>query len=273
MPEPLSSPWSDLDRPPLSQSRLRHALVDGGAWRRVDVVARTVSTNADVAAAVRAGAPEGLVVLAEEQTAGRGRMDRRWEAPARSSLLVSVLLRPTPPPAVWTLLPFVAGVAVAEALRGVCAVDAWLKWPNDLVVADRKLGGILVERVDDAAVVGIGVNVTLRQPELPVPQATSVALLGGVADRELLARETLRALARRYATWSGADGAPSAILPVYREICATIGRTVTVQLPGGGRVDGRVTGVDDSGRLLVDADDGIAHALSAGDVVHVRPGG
>jgi BirA family biotin operon repressor/biotin-[acetyl-CoA-carboxylase] ligase len=270
--EPQPSPWSDLDRPPLSVSRLRRALVSDGPWRAVEVLARTASTNADVAARARAGEAHGLVLIAEEQTAGRGRLDRRWEAPPRSSLLVSVLLRPAPPPSTWTMLPFVAGVAVAEAVRAVARLEATLKWPNDVLVGGRKLGGILVERVDTAAVVGLGLNVSLRESELPVPIATSVALAGGAADREVLTKEVMRAFARRYSTWAEADGAPSAILPAYREICATIGWTVRVQLPGGDEVDGLVTGVDDTGRLLVMTSDA-ATAVSAGDVVHVHRAG
>jgi BirA family biotin operon repressor/biotin-[acetyl-CoA-carboxylase] ligase len=273
VPEPQqSSPWSDLDRPPLSPARLRRALVSAGMWRAVEVVERTASTNADLAARARAGEEHGLVLFAEEQSAGRGRLDRRWDAPPRSSLLVSVLVRPQPSAATWTMLPFVTGVAVAEAVRAVSRLDATLKWPNDVLVDDRKLGGILVERVDSAVVVGIGLNVSLRQRELPVPTATSVVLAGGAADREVLAKEVLRAFARRYLAWSDAGGAASVILPAYREICATIGRTVTVQMPGGDDVAGLVSGVDDVGRLMVMTADG-ATAVSAGDVVHVRPGG
>src|SRR4051794_15768172 len=134
-----SSPWSDLDRPPLSASRLRGALVSGGPWRAVEVVEQTASTNADVSARARAGEAAGLVVIAEEQTAGRGRLDRTWQAPARSSLLLSSLFRPSTPAATWTLLPFVAGVAVAEALRAVARLPAELKWPNDVLVDGRKL--------------------------------------------------------------------------------------------------------------------------------------
>ena len=141
-----TSPWSDLERPPLSVARLRRALVADGPWRELEVVGRTASTNADLGARARAGEPGGYVLIAEEQTAGRGRLDRSWQAPARSSLLMSVLLRPAPPAATWTLLPFVAGVAVAEAVRAVGQCAAELKWPNDVLVDGRKLGGILVER-------------------------------------------------------------------------------------------------------------------------------
>jgi len=271
MPERPASPWTDLERPPLSQQRLRRALVDSGPWRRLNVVGATTSTNADVAASARAGEAAGFVLVAEEQTAGRGRLDRRWLAPARSGLLLSVLLRPQPPASTWPLLPFVAGVAVAEAVRSVAGLPAKLKWPNDVLIADRKLGGILTERVEDAVVVGIGVNVSLRVDELPTDQATSVAVAGGVTDREALLKEVLRALARRYDTWHDADGAASAILPVYRDICATIGEAVVAHLPGGQQVDGTVRAVDDDGRLAIETVDG-TRLVSAGDVVHVRPG-
>ena len=269
MPDSPASPWTDLDRPPLSQQRLRRALVDSGVWRRLDVVASTTSTNADLAVLARAGEPSGAVLVAEEQTAGRGRLDRRWNAPPRAGLLLSVLLRPQSPASTWPMLPFVAGVAVAEAVRSVAGLDADLKWPNDILVGERKLGGILTERVDGAVVVGMGVNVSLRVDELPVPDATSVGIAGGVTDREALLKEVLRAFARRYGTWQEAGGAPESILPVYREICATIGRLVVASLPGGQQVTGRVSAVDDDGRLVVEAE-GETVRVSAGDVVHVR---
>jgi BirA family biotin operon repressor/biotin-[acetyl-CoA-carboxylase] ligase len=265
----VPSRWSDLDRPPLSASRLRRALVESGAWHAIEVVERTSSTNADVAAAARRGEAGGLVVFAEEQTSGRGRLDRQWEAPPRAAILCSVLLRPAPPPSSWPLVALLAGVAVAEAMRSVGSVPAVLKWPNDVLLSGRKVAGILAERVDDAVVVGMGVNVSLRADELAVPTATSVALEGGVADRESLAKEMLRALGRRLAAWTDADGAPSAILPAYREICDTIGREVVVELPGGSRMPAHAETVDDNGRLVVRRSDGETVALSVGDVVHV----
>ena len=267
-----SSPWTDLDRPPLSPSRLRRALVGPGAWATVDVVGHTGSTNADLAAAARRGDPAPALLVAEEQSAGRGRMTRRWEAPARSGVMLSALLRPSAPTATWPLLPFIAGVAVAEAVRAVAEVDAVLKWPNDVLVGEHKLGGILVERVEDAVVVGIGVNVSLRADELPVPTATSLALAGGGTDREALTKEIARALLRRYDALEAASGASSAILPAYREICATIGTDVVVELPGGEQMVGQAASVDDDGALVVVTRDG-EHRVTAGDVVHVRRGG
>lgn len=269
---PGPSPWTDLDRPPLSAARLQRALVEPGGWRRVDVVSATESTNADVVAAARAGEPAGLVVVAEEQRAGRGRLDRRWEAPPRAAVLLSVLLRPTPPPSAWLLLPLVAGLAVVEATRAVAHVPATLKWPNDVMAGADKLGGILVQSVDSAVVVGIGLNVSLRADELPVPTATSLALVGGVIDREALTKEVLRALRRRYDDWTTARGAAESVLPAYREVCDTIGRDVRVELPMGDNVNGRARSVDDIGRLVVDLDDGTTREFTVGDVVHVRSG-
>lgn len=272
MTTPGPSPWTDLDRPPLSAARLQRALVEPGGWRRVDVVSATESTNADVVAAARAGEPAGLVVVAEEQRAGRGRLDRRWEAPPRAAVLLSVLLRPTPPPSAWLLLPLVAGLAVVEATRAVAHVPATLKWPNDVMAGADKLGGILVQSVDSAVVVGIGLNVSLRADELPVPTATSLALVGGVIDREALTKEVLRALRRRYDDWTTARGAAESVLPAYREVCDTIGRDVRVELPMGDNVHGRARSVDDIGRLVVDLDDGTTREFTVGDVVHVRSG-
>jgi BirA family biotin operon repressor/biotin-[acetyl-CoA-carboxylase] ligase len=272
----MSSRWSDLARPPLSASRLqRITTAPGMLWREIRLVDETASTNADLVAAARAGEPGNVVLVAESQTAGRGRLDRAWVAPARSSVLLSVLLRPTPSPATWTLLPLLAGVAVVEAVRAVAHVDAVLKWPNDVLVDDRKLAGILVERVDDAVVIGLGVNVSTRVEELPDGvAATSLAVAGGMTDREPLVMEILRALARRYTTWQDDGGASHAVLAAYREICATIGRDVRVELPGGIVVNGVAESVDDTGRLVVrDAVDGATTAFAAGDVVHATAGG
>jgi BirA family biotin operon repressor/biotin-[acetyl-CoA-carboxylase] ligase len=278
VPDPRGSSWTDLDRPPLSAARLQRVVDGSELWREIRVLAVTTSTNADVAAAARLGAAEGLVVIAEEQRAGRGRLDRRWQSPARTGLLLSVLLRPDVPASALPLLPLLVGLAAVESVRAVAGVRAGLKWPNDIMVAGRKLGGVLAERlggVDDASgvVVGIGLNVSTRADELPVPTATSVNLEGGVIDREPLAKELLRALERRYAAFRSASGSPISVLPAYRQVCETIGQRVEIQLPEGGAVMGTAVSVDDSGMLVVRDDDGRETARSAGDVVHVRQGG
>ncbi|HEY0000566.1 MAG TPA: biotin--[acetyl-CoA-carboxylase] ligase [Actinoplanes sp.] len=283
----MASPYADLDRPPLSSRALERALVTpGGLWTRIEVRAETGSTNADVADAARRGDPEGLVVVAEQQSAGRGRRDRHWESPPRAGLTLSVLLRPGRPNAErgWTAapvgaygwLPLLAGVALMEAVQRVAVLDAGLKWPNDLIVGGGKCAGILAEATDDAVVVGIGLNVSTRAEELPTTTglpATSLKLAGAEAsDRDPLLRSLLRGLASWYAGWRQADGDPelSGLLAAYRRGCTTIGRSVRILLPGGSTLDGDASGVDADGQLVVRTADGIEHRVLAGDVVHVR---
>jgi BirA family biotin operon repressor/biotin-[acetyl-CoA-carboxylase] ligase len=266
----VTSPYTDLARPPLHAAALKRALVvPGGVWKDLVVVAETASTNADVAAAARAGAAEGLVITAESQVAGRGRQGRGWSMPPRSGIAVSVLLRPdVVPPAKYGWLPLLAGVALVEAVRRVADLDAVLKWPNDLLVDDRKCGGVLVEVHDGAAVVGIGVNTSLTAAELPVPTATSLALAGAAAaDRDPLLRALLRRLADHYRQWLAADGDPvaSGLRETYLLHCSTVGREVRVDLPGGVSVIGPAEDVDADGRIVV-----AGTAYAAGDVVHLR---
>jgi BirA family transcriptional regulator, biotin operon repressor / biotin---[acetyl-CoA-carboxylase] ligase len=270
----VTSPWSDLSRPPLSGARLRRAFGAGSVWREVRVLDTAESTNVEVAAAARGGAGAGLVVIAEEQTAGRGRLERQWSSPPRAGVLMSVLLRPTVEVATWPLIPLLTGLAAVEAVAAVGRVEASLKWPNDVMVDERKLGGILVERVDDAVVIGIGLNVSTRDVELPVTTATSLAIAGGSTDREILVKEVLRALERRYTAWHDTGGSMASVIPAYRERCETIGHRVELALPGGDVVRGVAIDVDDSGRLVVrdDATTG-ERAWLVGDVTHVRKAG
>ncbi|WP_433223686.1 biotin--[acetyl-CoA-carboxylase] ligase [Dactylosporangium sp. CS-047395] len=267
--------WSDLGRPPLRPAALRRALVvPGGLWTDLRVVPETGSTNADVIAAAREGAPQGLVVVAERQTAGRGRLGRQWESPPRAGLALSVLLRPTAPPARLGWLPLLAGVALAEAVRRIARIDAYLKWPNDLLLqGDRKTAGILAEAADGAVALGIGLNVTLREDELPRPDATSLALAGAEnTDRDPLLRALLRALADWYVRFAehGGDPEASGLREAYIFHCGTIGRRVSVDLPGGPVLEGQASGIDGDGRLQVTDRFGAVRTVAAGDVVHAR---
>ncbi|MFF5211417.1 biotin--[acetyl-CoA-carboxylase] ligase [Streptosporangium sp. NPDC000396] len=270
----LDSPFTDLDRPPLSQAALTHALVrPGGLWSDIAVVGRTGSTNADLAQAVRDGARQGAVVIAEAQFAGRGRLGRSWSAPPRSGLAFSMLLRPDPPPIRQGWLPLLVGLATASAVRKIAEVDVRLKWPNDLLIGERKLAGVLAERVDNAVIVGVGLNVSVRPDELPVETATSLAIeKAACVDRDPIIRAVLREVETHYREWSEADGDADAcgLRAAYLAISATVGREVRVELPGERVLTGTATGVDSSGHLLVQAK-GEEHTLSAGDVVHVRP--
>jgi BirA family biotin operon repressor/biotin-[acetyl-CoA-carboxylase] ligase len=273
------SPYTDLDRPPLPARALERALVvPDGLWRRIDVRTETGSTNADVAEAARQGEAEGLVVVAEQQLAGRGRRDRQWVSPPRAGLTLSVLFRPGPavPQRTWGWLALLAGVALRDAVEQRTEVGAMLKWPNDLLVGDAKCAGILAEVVGDAVVVGIGLNVTTRVDELPPTTglpATSLRLAGAKAtDRDPLLRALLRGLAQWYRGWREAagDAEMCGLLGAYREACATIGRAVTVHLPTGETLVGTATTVDNDGQLVIRTDDGGESHVSAGDVLHVR---
>jgi BirA family biotin operon repressor/biotin-[acetyl-CoA-carboxylase] ligase len=280
--ESRSDRWSDLDRPPLNATALRRALIrEGGLWGDVRIVPRTGSTNSDlVALATDEKADEGVVLVAEEQNAGRGRLDRQWTAPARSGLFFSVLLRPTGVPVErWGWLPLLTGVAVATALSKVAGVDTALKWPNDLLVTvggeERKTGGILAERAgNDAVVVGIGINVTLREDELPVPGAGSLALAGATTtDRDTVLRAVLRSLEQWYEKWRAAGGDPAAsgLQETYAAGCATLGRVVRAELPGGTSITGEAVAVDGDGRLVLATEEGVQQPVGAGDIVHLRP--
>lgn len=253
-----SSPFGDLDRPPLRAQPLQRALSPDG-WR-LEVVPRSPSTNAVVAERARAGEPAGLVVVAEHQTAGRGRLDRTWLSPPRAGLTFSVLLRPDLPQAQWPWVPLTAGVAVVSTLREHGEVDAVLKWPNDVLIGTRKVCGVLAEVAGpDAVVVGVGLNVTTREDELPHDGATSLRLAGAATtDRDTLLRSVLRSLGRLLADQEEARRS-------YRELCSTLGLEVRVELPGRAPVEGTAMQVDDAGRLVVDGT-----AYGAGDVVHVR---
>lgn len=244
----------------------------------VEILDQTPSTNAVVAQRAREGAPHGLVVVTEHQTAGRGRLDRTWETPPRAALTFSVLLRPPVeqvPPQRWPWLPLLAGLAVTSALREE-GYAAGVKWPNDVLLAgpagERKVCGVLVERIETpdgpAAVVGIGLNTSLGADELPVPSATSLELESGhPVDRTAVLTRVLRSLLAHYADWV-AD--PEALRSSYEAASLTLGREVRAELPGGDALVGTATGIDATGRLVIATPEG-ARLVGAGDVVHLRP--
>jgi BirA family biotin operon repressor/biotin-[acetyl-CoA-carboxylase] ligase len=214
------------------------------------------STNAALLAMPEA--PDYQVVTTLDQTAGRGRLGRTWTAPAGTALAVSVLL--PGPPSGW--LPLLAGAAMAEALTPLVPGGVALKWPNDILIGDKKVCGILAEVAGDGRVVlGAGVNLTMTADQLPVPTATSLTLEG--ADSAGLAETVLDAyLSRLLVT----DAVPDRV----RALCSTIGRQVRVELSGGGDLLGEAIGIDDDGRLQVRDHGGVTHAIGAGDVHHLR---
>ena len=241
---------SPAPRPPLDATRL----VAPTGWR-IEVEDATPSTNAALGERGRAGEEPGLVLVTEHQTAGRGRLDRVWETPPRSSLTFSVLLRPDVPASSWSWLPLLTGYAVQAALADRLP-DIGLKWPNDVLVDSGEM-----------AVVGVGINVDQSLDELPIALATSVALeTGEPVERTGLLSQVLGSL-------HGLQGLlddTEALRRAYADVCVTLGRTVDVHLPGGGVRRGEALDIDATGALVVGTDDG-ALTVAAGDVVHVRP--
>jgi BirA family transcriptional regulator, biotin operon repressor / biotin---[acetyl-CoA-carboxylase] ligase len=233
-----------------------------GIAPRVFILDKTASTNDDALALARAGAPDGTVVVAREQTAGRGRLNRGWVAEPDGALLASWIARPQMPLDRWTLIPLVAGIACAEAVRARAKIEGALKWPNDLMVGDRKLGGILVEaEVPAFVVVGVGINVSQTKFE-PGLQATSIALEGGIRlDRA----DLLAAIVRSF---HQAMTDPSQALDRYRAISCTIGRAVEVELASGSII-GTAHDVDARGGLVVETAAGEV-VVTAGDVIHLH---
>ncbi len=258
--------------------------------RRVD---ETGSTNADVLALARNGEPEGVVVVAATQTAGRGRHGRAWVAPPGSGLLCSILLRPGA--ALTGLVIPAAALAVADTASAFGVHTLGIKWPNDVIVTDdpdrpgpgpeRKIAGILAEaewatRAADgpphhghggraAVALGIGLNVAACDG-LPAEVAARRVALAELTDRPVEVDATLEALLVAFDGWYTRLGNdPAAVLAAWRERCVTIGRRVRVDL-GARDIEGVAVDVDDAGRLVVERDDGTERVVAAGDVVHLR---
>ncbi len=210
------------------------------------------STNTWVIARAREGAPEGLVAVADHQTAGRGRLGRTWEAPAGANLLLTVLLRPSE---VSHLAVAAVALAGRDAASSVAGVACGLKWPNDLMVGDAfdsKLAGVLAETDGAGAVaVGIGMNVAWAPP--------GAARLGEGVSRDGVVDALLASLGG----WL--DAGWPAVGEAYRSACVTVGRDVRVELTDGSTFEGTATDIDAAGRLIVDD-----RTIEVGDIVHLR---
>jgi BirA family biotin operon repressor/biotin-[acetyl-CoA-carboxylase] ligase len=271
-------------RPPLDAAALRSELVGTGlGWRHLDVVEQTGSTNADLLARAAAGTDiTGAVLIAEHQTAGRGRHGRGWSASPRAQITMSVAVSVVDVPTTgWGWLSLATGVAVVDAvtplLQGT-GMELGLKWPNDVLAgpADSKgkLAGILAEVARPVVVIGLGLNVTQAPEEVDGPGATSLLDLGVAApDREQLVRGVLRELGGRIVAWQAARGADWQLAADYRARSLTIGTRVRAELPGGKEIVGTASAVDDHGRLCLETKGAAGNetvVVSAGDVVHLR---
>jgi BirA family biotin operon repressor/biotin-[acetyl-CoA-carboxylase] ligase len=269
----------------MAGDRARTALA-GTTFADVRWVAETGSTNSDALALARDGAPEGVVLVADHQTAGRGRQGRRWVAPPEASLLVTILLRP--PSAVADLTTMAVSLAAAEAVEELTGVVASLKWPNDLVIGDRKLAGILAEAdwpvgtavssgwrspgAEERVVVAVGLGLNVRWPRDLPPEISDTATAlnhhsGQAADRE----DVLIALLLRLDDHYGAliAGDRDSVMTAWRARSATLGRRVRVEL-GSGEVTGVAVDVTGAGHLVVETETGEMRTFAVGDVVHLR---
>jgi BirA family biotin operon repressor/biotin-[acetyl-CoA-carboxylase] ligase len=258
---------SDL-APEKIQAALRSRLIG----RPLEVLVEVGSTNDTAMAAGRAGAPEGLAILADRQTAGRGRRGRAWASPPGVGLYTSILLRPAQPLAQASLLTLAGGLAVAEAISEVADREVRLKWPNDVLVDGRKVAGILTEMASVDAwvsqvVVGIGINVNHGPPDLPEelsPVATSLAQATGRSiSRCDLAAAVYNGLDRWYQVFR--EGGTETILAHGRGLSATLGQTVEVEAEEG-RWQGLAVDLDGDGALLVQEEAGAVRRVIAGDV-------
>ncbi|GAA3693289.1 biotin--[acetyl-CoA-carboxylase] ligase [Arthrobacter ginkgonis] len=287
-----------LGRDPLDRAALRAGLLaPAGPYARIEAVEATGSTNEDLARAATADPdawPDLSVLATDFQSAGRGRLDRVWQAPPYSSLAVSVLFRPGAsggpalPHTAYAWLSLLCAVALADTLREDAGVDSAVKWPNDVLAGGKKISGILARLVPLApvpgVVVGIGVNISLTAEELPAPTATSLLLEGSrLGTTEVLAG-FLRRIGRYYGAFVAAGGDPEAPLvgvsqagtsqpglrALVAERMATLGARVRAELPGGEFLDGTAAELASDGALVVRDAAGGLHRILAGDVVHLR---
>ncbi len=245
----------------------------GGEWE-VHWLEEVDSTNTYVRGLARHGAAAGLVAVADHQTAGRGRLDRRWESPPGANLLASVLLRPECGAEDVHLCAGAVALAGADACLAVAGVEPTLKWPNDLLLGDAKLAGVLAEAefagpALAAVVVGIGINVAWAGPaEAGGTCLDEARTTAGPVDRRILLDRLLDALEPRCAQLEDAGGR-RALADEVRARCASLGQRVRVILAGED-LFGVAVAIDDAGCLVVDTATG-PRSVSAGDVVHVRP--
>lgn len=289
MPDP--SPVS-RSRRPLSAAALGGAVGPRWTVEHVDV---TGSTNADLAARLAdpartaADLPDGTVLVTEEQVSGRGRAGRTWHCPAGAGLMFSVALRlPRVAAAHRGWVGIVLGIAVVEGLRATTGLSVTLKWPNDVLIDDRKCAGVLGEFAGPGVVVGTGINVGLGADELAAASAgaapgavtptppTSLSVAGSPQlDRAVLLAAILDRLGHWLDRWGQAGGDPirSGIRDAYRTHCSTLGRAVRLHLPGGQQVDGYAADIAPDGAIVVVTGDGTRRTYGAADVVHLRPAG
>lgn len=250
----------DMPRAPLDQSQIAASL---SQYWRVSVVDLTTSTQEDLLKKVSSRqVRNGDVIVADFQSAGRGRLDRTFIAPPSTALLFSLYLNPMRPRSEWGFLPLLAGLSVAEALNQISSM-VLIKWPNDLLINENKVGGIISTIEGDGIVIGIGINVSMSSKQLPVPTATSLALEGfSILDRNTLLSRILTVLEGNFGQWD--EGL--SFSDQYLALSATLGCNVRIESPKGQVILSKAISIDEQGQLHLE--DG--KIVSVGDVIHLR---
>ena len=244
---------------PLDSSIINAAVTQ---YWRVSVVELTASTQSDLVACVRAGdARAGDVIAAEYQSGGRGRLARTFDAPKSSALLFSIYIEPQRNRDDWGWIPLIAGVSVAQKLS---QYNAQVKWPNDILIKDKKVSGLIAEVVSNGVVIGIGINAAMEPSELPVPTATSLYIEGAQSlTRNQLLPDLLKIFETNFMNW---DCGSDEIRATYSQMSATIGRKVRVEYPDGQIESAIAESISGRGELVLDTG---AH-VQAADIVHLR---
>ena len=253
---------NEVLRTPLDEAEINSKITP---YWRVSVVELTGSTQNDLLQLVESrNALVGQVIVTEYQSSGRGRLDRTFEAPAQSALLFSFYIKPRNQRSEWGFIPLIAGLSLVRAITTIdTAMNVSLKWPNDLIINEKKCAGIIAQTTNEGIVIGIGLNVSMTPNELPVSTATSLAIEGStITDRDLLLSHLLNTFAELFEAWE--EG--SELLDEYASASSTIGKKVRIELPGGENLEATVARISHTGELVLD--DG--RHVSAGDVIHLR---
>jgi BirA family biotin operon repressor/biotin-[acetyl-CoA-carboxylase] ligase len=248
-------------RAPLDKSIITSLI---SQYWRVSVVELTASTQSDLAALANSSvAKAGDLIAAEFQSAGRGRLDRNFQAPAQSALLFSFYITPKRNRESWSFISFLAAIAMHEVISKDKAEKISLKWPNDILIGEKKVAGLLAEQTNEGLVIGIGVNVTMTQQELPVPTATSLMISGcGNLDRNLLLGNFLNNFQELFRQWEEGED----FVGRYQHLSSTIGKKVRVEVSGRQPVESVAVAISSKGALILE--DGFE--VNVGDVVHLR---
>ena len=253
---------NEVLRTPLDEAEINSRVTP---YWRVSVVELTGSTQNDLLQLVESNnALDGQVIATEFQSNGRGRLDRTFQAPAQSALLFSFYIKPRKERSDWGFIPLIAGLSLVRAITTIdTAMNVSLKWPNDLIINEKKCAGIIAQTTNEGVVIGIGLNVSMTPNELPVSTATSLAIEGStITDRNLLLSHLLNTFAELFEAWE--EG--SELLDEYASASSTIGKKVRIELPNGENLEATVARISHTGELVLD--DG--RHVTAGDVIHLR---